>query len=110
MARVWRAVHFRPIVPIAGVQHEPVRDPEHVCRKTPQLFTGVAQPVSTVYQGGPRKLWEEIEAAYRWWEAEEGPGIHRFGLTVSQQGEQSWLDTPERPVAPPVARLLGPTF
>ena len=51
-----------------------------------------------VYQGGPRKLWDEIEGAYRWWEAEGKPGIHRFGLTVSQQGEQAWLDTPERPV------------
>ncbi|MFF3403506.1 methyltransferase domain-containing protein [Streptomyces sp. NPDC002659] len=56
------------------------------------------QPVSTVYQGGPRQLWEEIEAAYRWWEAEGRPGIERFGLTVSQQGDQTWLDTPERPV------------
>jgi hypothetical protein len=56
------------------------------------------QPVSTVYQGGPRKLWDEVEAAYRWWEAEGRPGIDRFGLTVSQQGQRIWLDTPEQPV------------
>ncbi|WP_405803510.1 hypothetical protein OG729_00500 [Streptomyces sp. NBC_00210] len=56
------------------------------------------QKVSTVYRGGPRRLWDEVEAAYRWWDAVGRPGIHRFGLTVSQQGDQAWLDTPERPV------------
>ncbi|MFE6778289.1 methyltransferase domain-containing protein [Streptomyces sp. NPDC057702] len=49
-----------------------------------------------VWQSGPRRLWDEVEAAYRWWEGAGGPGYERFGLTVSAQGQFAWLDTPER--------------
>lgn len=54
------------------------------------------QPVSTVHQGGPRRLWDELETAHRWWEKAGRPGIDRFGLTVSADGEHAWLDRPEQ--------------
>lgn len=53
---------------------------------------------ATVHQGGPRGLWDEVEAAVRWWQGEGRPGFSRFGLTVGPEGEFAWLDDPGRPV------------
>jgi protein-L-isoaspartate O-methyltransferase len=48
-----------------------------------------------VVQSGPRKLWDETEAAYRWWESKGRPGLERFGLTVTADGSHvAWLDAP----------------
>ncbi|MDN3259014.1 methyltransferase domain-containing protein [Streptomyces sp. CSDS2] len=58
-----------------------------------------------VYQSGPRSLWDEVEAAYRWWEKQGRPGFERFGLTVDGDGERVWLDSPDNPV--PVRRPDG---
>ncbi|BBB01166.1 putative O-methyltransferase [Actinacidiphila reveromycinica] len=55
---------------------------------------------ATVHQSGPRRLWDEVEAAYRWWEDRGRPGFPRFGLTVSAAGEDAWLDSPLNLVAP----------
>ncbi|MFB8350960.1 methyltransferase domain-containing protein [Streptomyces niveus] len=53
-----------------------------------------------VYQSGPRELWSEVEAAYRWWEGHDRPGFHRFGLTVDAESgaHTAWLGSPNRPV------------
>ncbi|MFJ2780934.1 methyltransferase domain-containing protein [Kitasatospora sp. NPDC087315] len=51
-----------------------------------------------VYQSGPRKLWDEVEAAYRWWDDRGRPGYERFGLTATPHGQTAWLDSPENPV------------
>ncbi|MFE5662667.1 methyltransferase domain-containing protein [Streptomyces niveus] len=48
-----------------------------------------------VYQSGPRRLWDEVEAAHRWWVEGERPGFNRFGLTVDADGERAWLDSPD---------------
>ncbi|MEU3598853.1 methyltransferase domain-containing protein [Streptomyces sp. NPDC006798] len=48
-----------------------------------------------VWQSGPRRLWDEAEAAYQWWENKGKPGHERFGLTVTAHGQAAWLDTPE---------------
>ncbi|MFH8346200.1 methyltransferase domain-containing protein [Streptomyces sp. NPDC018045] len=45
-----------------------------------------------VRQYGARRLWDEAEAAYRWWVAHDRPGHERFGLTVTAAGERVWLD------------------
>lgn len=47
-----------------------------------------------IYQSGPRRLWDEVEAAYRWWDGHDRPGFERFGLTVTAEGQRAWLDTP----------------
>ncbi|GGW99762.1 hypothetical protein [Streptomyces noursei] len=47
-----------------------------------------------VYQSGPRRLWNEVEAAHEWWVGQGRPGFPRFGLTVDQDGEHPWLDEP----------------
>jgi protein-L-isoaspartate O-methyltransferase len=48
-----------------------------------------------VVQSGPRRLWDETEAAYRWWEEQGRPDFDRFGLTVDSNGDHAWLDTPD---------------
>ncbi|MFJ8624637.1 methyltransferase domain-containing protein [Kitasatospora sp. NPDC093550] len=55
-----------------------------------------------VYQSGPRRLWDEVEAAWRWWDAQGRPSPDRFGLTVTPDAHTLWLDAPEDPV--PVRR------
>jgi protein-L-isoaspartate O-methyltransferase len=59
------------------------------------------QPEATVYQSGPRRLWDELEAAHRWWTDAGRPTPDRFGLTVTRDGEQAWLDTPAHPLRIP---------
>ncbi|MFE9256425.1 methyltransferase domain-containing protein [Streptomyces sp. NPDC006879] len=51
-----------------------------------------------VYQSGPRDLWNEVVAAYLWWDEQGRPGFERFGLTVDGDGERVWLDRPDSPV------------
>jgi hypothetical protein len=51
-----------------------------------------------VHQSGPRRLWDEVEAAYRWWVDVGRPGVERFGLDVGPEGEYAWLDSPANPV------------
>ncbi|WP_329168390.1 methyltransferase domain-containing protein [Streptomyces sp. NBC_01267] len=53
------------------------------------------QSEARVWQSGSRRLWDEVEAAYRWWEAAGRPGHERFGLTVSAAGQRAWLDSPD---------------
>lgn len=47
-----------------------------------------------VWQSGPRRLWDEVEYAYRWWISCGRPDHTRFGLTVTAEGERVWLDDP----------------
>ncbi|MGW7004183.1 methyltransferase domain-containing protein [Streptomyces sp. NPDC054933] len=54
--------------------------------------------VFEVEQYGPRRLWDEVEAAWRWWESQDRPSRDRFGLTVDQHGQRVWLDSPDHPV------------
>ncbi len=58
------------------------------------LFCG-GRPTSTVHQSGPRRLWDEAEAAWRWWTARGRPEPTRFGLTVTAAGQHAWLDDPD---------------
>lgn len=53
-----------------------------------------------VRQGGPRLLWDEIEAAYEWWKQIGRPEFTRFGVTVDQDGQRVWLDDPGNRISP----------
>ncbi|WUH89810.1 hypothetical protein OG900_06515 [Streptomyces sp. NBC_00433] len=53
---------------------------------------------STVYQSGPRRLWDDIEAAHRWWTGAGHPDITRFGLTITPDRQTAWLETPQQPL------------
>lgn len=53
----------------------------------------------TVWEYGPRHLWSEVEAAYRWWDCSGRPGPERFGMTITPNGDHiAWLDAPDRPI------------
>lgn len=47
-----------------------------------------------VWQAGSRRLWDDIEAAFHWWQANGKPSHERFGLTVTPEGQFGWLDDP----------------
>ena len=51
-----------------------------------------------VRQSGPRRLWDEVEAAYNWWVDAGRPPTERFGLTAWPDGHHVWLDRPGNPV------------
>jgi protein-L-isoaspartate O-methyltransferase len=50
-----------------------------------------------VREAGPTPLWSPIEAADRLWRAVGQPGWDRFGLTVTRDHQDVWLDSPEEP-------------
>ncbi|MCB5907394.1 methyltransferase domain-containing protein [Streptomyces pinistramenti] len=50
-------------------------------------------------QYGPRNLWDEAERSYRKWERRGRPERDRAGISVTREGEQVWLDTPENVIA-----------
>jgi len=52
-----------------------------------------------VRQGGPRRLWDEVEAAYAWWQDAGRPEYTRFGLTVDGAAQRLWIDEPGTVVA-----------
>ncbi|GAA2221982.1 methyltransferase domain-containing protein [Streptomyces amakusaensis] len=58
-------------------------------------YDGTPRDTYPVRQYGPRRLWDEAEAAYRKWERLDRPARDRAGLTVTREGEQVWLDTDE---------------
>ncbi|MEU6980233.1 MULTISPECIES: methyltransferase domain-containing protein [unclassified Streptomyces] len=51
-----------------------------------------------VVQSGPRRLWDETEAAYDWWVGQGRPGFERFGLTVRPTSRVAWLDRATEPL------------
>ncbi|WP_330174902.1 methyltransferase domain-containing protein [Streptomyces sp. NBC_01498] len=54
-----------------------------------------------VRQWGPRRLWDEITMARRWWEEQGCPELTRFGLTLTPDDRQElWLNTPDHPATP----------
>ncbi|MQS39538.1 ATP-grasp peptide maturase system methyltransferase [Streptomyces katsurahamanus] len=50
-----------------------------------------------VHQGGPTRLWDDIEAAIDAWQAAGSPPQTAFTLGLSAAGQRVWLDTPDRP-------------
>jgi methyltransferase of ATP-grasp peptide maturase system len=51
----------------------------------------------TVTQGGPRRLWDEIESAHEDWISLGEPRRARFGITVTPEAQEIWLATPDSP-------------
>jgi protein-L-isoaspartate O-methyltransferase len=68
---------------------------------------------ATVVQGGPRRLWDEIETLYGEWCRLGAPNRERFGLTVTPDGRHElWLDDPDSqhrwPLTQHIRRPPGP--
>jgi methyltransferase of ATP-grasp peptide maturase system len=50
---------------------------------------------TTVFEGGPRPLWAQVEAAYEQWLTLDSPTRARFGITVDGDEQHLWLDSPD---------------
>jgi hypothetical protein len=53
----------------------------------------VAADSYQVCQFGPRRLWTEVETAYRQWVAAGEPAVDRWRFTITPQGQQIGLST-----------------
>jgi hypothetical protein len=45
-----------------------------------------------VHQHGPRRLWDEVHAAYGWWVEHGKPDADRWRFTVTSEGQWIELD------------------
>lgn len=82
-----------------------ITDYDHGSLVTLRVGTSLAQAHLTptgarVTQRGPRNLWDEAERAHHLWTEWGCPGIDRFGISVTPEGQYVWLDEPQRPVTP----------
>lgn len=50
-----------------------------------------------VDQGGPRTLWDDVERAYALWQELGKPTRSRFGVSVTSERQELWLDRPRSP-------------
>ncbi len=41
-----------------------------------------------VHQYGPRRLWDEVQAAHQWWVNQDTPDVGRWRFTVTARGQQ----------------------
>lgn len=48
-----------------------------------------------ITQRGPRRLWDQVEAAYAFWQREQRPSYDRFGLTATRTEQYVWYDHPD---------------
>lgn len=62
------------------------------CEVSDQTDTTGGHPV---WQAGPQRLWDAIEAAHQLWTGLGQPGWERFGLTVTETRQYVWLDDPD---------------
>ncbi|MFH8610980.1 protein-L-isoaspartate O-methyltransferase [Streptomyces sp. NPDC018029] len=57
------------------------------------------QAPQAVTQHGPRRVWDEVCAAWQWWEERGRPGRNRFGITTRRTGScRIWVDDPASPL------------
>jgi len=61
-----------------------------------------------VRQGGPGRLWDNIETAHRTWQQLGQPARSRFGITATPQAQWIWLDTPSNVLITSPAALSSP--
>jgi hypothetical protein len=59
-------------------------------------FAAVDAATGQVTQHGTRRIWDEVETAYRQWGQAGRPARDRYGLTIDPDGQHHlWLDAPK---------------
>lgn len=53
--------------------------------------------IHTIRQGGPNRLWDQVESAHQQWHQIDRPTRDRFGLTIDHGPGTIWLDHPDSP-------------
>lgn len=86
-----------------GELHHSLELDDGVTQSWAQLDANLNVPAPfTVRQLGPRKLWDEAEAAYDWWYEQGEPGLDRFGFECHDGLQWICLDEPDN-----IVRQLG---
>ncbi|MGH3839710.1 MAG: hypothetical protein ACRDSF_29000 [Pseudonocardiaceae bacterium] len=57
--------------------------------------TTTAGGTHAIRQGGPTRLWDQVENAYKQWHQTGRPTRDRFGLTIDNGQHTLWLDSPD---------------
>ncbi|MGQ0715990.1 MAG: ATP-grasp peptide maturase system methyltransferase [Pseudonocardiales bacterium] len=57
--------------------------------------TTTADGTHAIRQGGPIRLWDQVERAYKQWHQTGRPTRDRFGLTIDNCRHTIWLDSPD---------------
>ena len=70
-------------------------------------YTTNENGTQTVRQGGPVRLWDDIETAHQAWQQLGQPTRERFGLTVHAGRHTIWLDHPNDPAPLEPQRALS---
>ncbi|MFI5648349.1 protein-L-isoaspartate O-methyltransferase [Kitasatospora sp. NPDC051705] len=52
---------------------------------------------ATLFQGGPRRIGDEVLAAWARWRELGRPDLYDFGITVTSHGQWAWLHEPDGP-------------
>lgn len=68
----------------------------------PSWATVAFEPDADDYEvtvSGKRDLWEEVTSAWMYWNSLGRPERGRFGMTVSRDGQEIWLDKPSHIIA-----------
>ena len=77
-----------------GPDHHVLELDDITTRSWAQLDAQLTSPDKLlVRQLGPRRLWDEVEAAYDWWYDHGKPSLTRFGMTTAGT-HAVWLDDP----------------
>ncbi|MGH3764171.1 MAG: methyltransferase domain-containing protein [Pseudonocardiaceae bacterium] len=82
-----------------GRLHHSLELDDHATKSWARLDANLNDPAPlAVWQLGPRKLWDEAEAAYDWWHEQGEPGLDRFGFHSHGNRQWIWLDEPDNVV------------
>jgi protein-L-isoaspartate(D-aspartate) O-methyltransferase len=82
-----------------GKLHHNLELDDAATRSWAQLDANLTDPAPfTVRQLGPRRLWDEAEAAYDWWYDHDEPRLERFGFDSREGRQWVWLDEPDNVV------------
>lgn len=102
MTRVWEApplwflVNLQQPQPVTfGFTLDPTRQPTGAQYRADDGSWCEVTEQGEVTEGGPRRLWADIEHAARQWRDLGEPGWDRFGLTVTPTAQTVWLDHPD---------------
>jgi len=58
-------------------------------------YTATAGVGTTLFQGGPRRLGDEVETAWDAWTANAAPGLYDHGITVTRDAQYVWAHHPD---------------
>jgi protein-L-isoaspartate O-methyltransferase len=82
-----------------GELHHNLELDDAATRSWAQLDANLTDPAPfAVRQLGPRRLWDEAEAAYGWWYDHSEPRLDRFGFDSRDRRQWVWLDEPDNVV------------